>query len=275
MPPQDLRFDDLRLEGISRAGDATWLRVHPPGIAFDVGRGALKLSGAAQVFLSHGHLDHALGLPFVLSQRSRESAGTQVFAPAEVVPPLERFLRAASELEGEPYRYELVALSSGSRIPVGKGLVVEAFTVDHVVPALGFHLWRRRLRLREDLLGLDGPALAALRSQGEAIEIEDEELLLTYCGDTGPRVFELEPRLFRARILVLECTYITAELAEKAHRFGHLWLGDIAARADRFENERIVLHHLSRRHSWAEMRREVERLLPALAPRVLLLGEGE
>ena len=64
-----LTFGNLALEGVSRGGDRTWFRVHPPGLAFDVGRGALGLAGARDVFITHGHLDHCLGLPFVLSYR--------------------------------------------------------------------------------------------------------------------------------------------------------------------------------------------------------------
>ena len=39
--PVELRIGDLRIEGFSRAGDDNWFRIHPPGLAFDVGRGAM------------------------------------------------------------------------------------------------------------------------------------------------------------------------------------------------------------------------------------------
>ena len=47
-----LQFQNLRIEGSSRAGDASWFRVHPPGLAFDVGRGSLALAGADEIFLT-------------------------------------------------------------------------------------------------------------------------------------------------------------------------------------------------------------------------------
>ena len=59
--PAELRLGDLRIEGWSLAGDETWFRVHPPGLAFDTGRGTARLAGAHDVFLSHGHLDHSDG----------------------------------------------------------------------------------------------------------------------------------------------------------------------------------------------------------------------
>ncbi|HEX3555575.1 MAG TPA: MBL fold metallo-hydrolase, partial [Thermoanaerobaculia bacterium] len=104
MRPVELRFGDLRIEGWSRAGDDNWFRIHPPGLAFDVGRGALQLAGAPDVFLSHGHLDHALGLPYVLSQRSlHRLVHTRVFCPAEIAEALAAFLTAAERLEQAHY----------------------------------------------------------------------------------------------------------------------------------------------------------------------------
>ena len=88
-----LRFDELKIEGWSRAGDQTWIRVHPPGLAFDAGRGAASLVGARDIFLSHGHLDHALGVPFVLSHRAMQEEGaTRVFCPRAVAEPLTRLV---------------------------------------------------------------------------------------------------------------------------------------------------------------------------------------
>ncbi|HKI04859.1 MAG TPA: MBL fold metallo-hydrolase [Thermoanaerobaculia bacterium] len=276
MRPVELRFGDLRIEGWSRAGDDNWFRVHPPGLALDVGRGALQLAGAPDVFLSHGHLDHALGLPYVLSQRSlHRLAHTRVFCPAEIAEPLGAFIAAAERLEGAAYRYDLVPMAPGGRVEVGKGLTMEAFAVDHVVPGLGYHLWRRRRRLAPAFAGLPPAELIALRTEGVDTTDVVEDLWLTYCGDTGPKIFELEPRLFQAKVLMIECTFLGEEHRDKGERFKHLHLGDIAHWADEFRNEALVLHHLSRRFRVEELRAEVDRRLPELAPRIHILVEGK
>ena len=97
MAKTSLKLGDLTIEGTSIAGDQTWFRVHPPGIAFDAGRGAPPLAGARHLFLTHGHLDHALGVPFALSHRTMHGADvTRVHCPAEIANDLERLVRAAS-----------------------------------------------------------------------------------------------------------------------------------------------------------------------------------
>jgi ribonuclease Z len=276
MRPVELRFGDLRLEGWSRAGDETWIRVHPPGLAFDVGRGALQLAGAQDVFLSHGHLDHALGLPYVLSQRSlHRLAHTRVFCPAETAEALRAFIQAAERIENASYRYDLLPLAPGDKVPVGRDLTIEAFRTDHVVPSLGYHLWRSKRRLAAEHAGLPAEELAALRQRGVEMSETIEELWLSYCGDTGPGVFDLEPRVFESKVLVLECTFLGEAHRDKGGRFKHLHLEDIEKQAQRFQNQALVLQHLSRRHKVAELRTEVDQRMPELAPRVHLLVEEE
>lgn len=273
--PVQLQLPGLSLEGWSRAGDATWFRVHPPGLAIDAGRGAMQLAGSADVFLSHGHLDHCLGLPFVLSQRSlHRGASTRVFCPREIAPALADLVGAAARLENAHYAWELVPLVPGERVEVGRDHVLEAFATDHVVPTLGCHLFRRKTRLAPHLAGLPGEELAAMRERGEDPCETVEELAFSYAADTGPGIFDLEPRLYETAVLLLECTFLRQDHRERGGRYKHLHLDDLAEHAGRFQNQAIVLHHLSRRHAVGELREAVARRLPELAPRIHLLVEG-
>ncbi len=214
-------------------------------------------------------------MPFVLSQRSlHQSANTRVFCPAETAAALAALITAAEGLDRAPYLYELMPLASGDRVEVGRGLAVEAFATDHVVPSLGFHLWRSRRRLAAAFTGLPADELIALRERGvETSEVIDD-LWLTYCGDTGPAVFEWEPRLFDARVLMLECTFLGEDQRQHGMLFKHLHLEDIARRQGELRNEALVLHHLSRRYRVEDLRAEIERRLPELASRVHILVEG-
>lgn len=271
-----LTFDGLRIRGFSRAGDQTWFRVDPPGLALDVGRGASPLVGARWIFLSHTHLDHSVGIPWVLTQRRLQDLGpVKVFCPREVVDNLREYIAAAGRLEGEPLDTEVVGLEPGDSHPLEGGLRLEAFSAAHTVPALGCHLLRRRQKLRPEFEGMAPDEIAGLRRDGAEVVQESEEVWLSYCGDTGPAVFVNERRLFEARILLLECTFLSAETRRHGERFGHLHFQDLVAVADRFENEAIVLCHLSRRHRPADLEEAVERELPDLVQRIRFITADE
>jgi len=250
--------------------------VRPPGLALDVGRGPMPLTGVSDVFLSHGHLDHANGLPLLLSQRAFQGLGAcRILCPTEIVEALAGLLAAAEVLEGATFEYQLVGLSPGERVSLGSDFTLEAFATDHVVPSLGCHLWRRRRRLAAGLRGASEEEIAALRRGGHEVSETAEELALTYCGDSGRGILASEPRLFEARLLLLECTFLGADTRGRGERFGHIHLDDLIEVESRFRNEVVVLHHLSARHEPADLRRELERRAPRLAARLVQLEETE
>ncbi len=197
---------------------------------------------------------------------------TRVHCPEAAAQSLERFIAAAADLEGRSYDYVLAPLEPGARVEVRPDFTVEAFATEHPVPSLGYHLWRKRRRLAPELEGREPDEIARLRAAGTEVATEIEELLLSYCGDTGPSVFASEPRLFEAAVLMIETTYIGSALRSRGGEYGHLHIEDLVELRSRFENEMIVLHHLSRRHRPADLRRAVDQLLPELAGRVHVWG---
>ena len=276
MTPGSLALGELSIEGRSHAGEETWFRVRPPGLGLDVGRGASPLVGVRHLFLSHGHLDHVSGLPWVLSQRRLLGVGaTRVYCPAPIAADLERFVAAAEALERVEYAREIVPLAAGDRVELEGRFALEAFDLDHVVPALGCHLIRRRSSLAPELAGLAGEEIARRRAAGEAVEVEREEILLSYCGDTGAGLFDRAPKLGASRVVLVECTFAGEEALARGAAYGHLHAADLAAHADRLAGcETVVLHHRSRRHAAAELRGEIERLAPELAARVVLFPDA-
>ena len=96
--------------------------------------------------------------------------------------------------------------------------------------------------------------------------------LVCYCGDTAPDGLDNCPPIYESRVLITEMTFFRPEhRKEKIHKFGHTHLDDIIERAERFQNELIILAHFSTRYHENQVRRAVEKRLPeALRERVEL-----
>jgi ribonuclease Z len=260
----------LRLSGGSRAGEASLLLLPQLRLALDAGRLVRALVPMQHVVITHGHLDHLLGLPAWASQRCLQGMpGGVVYVPAALEHDVTELLGLCGHLEGgKPYDVEVRPVTCGERVKLRPGLELVFFATAHWVDSLGCRLeWQRR-RLRPEYVDLDEADLRTRRAAGEQLTEEVRTHLLAYLGDTGPDVFEREPWLANVEVLVVECTFLSEQDRERARQFGHMHLGDLTLVAPRLRNRYVVLTHLSRRHRLGPGSAAIRR---ALAP--LLGGE--
>ena len=86
---------------------------------------------------------------------------------------------------------------------------------------------------------------------------------VAFCGDTLIDVVEREEVVRKARLLILEVTFLDDRVSvEKARASGHVHLRELAERADLFENEALLLTHFSPRYSREEILIALDRGLP-------------
>ncbi len=250
--------------GRSRAGEESYYRLPTLRSALEIGRCPESLVPVPNVFVTHAHLDHAAGVAAYASQRTlHEMEPGRVFLPERAVEDFRTIVDLHRRLEGvERYRAELIGVSAGARVRIRGDLFVRAFAGRHRVPTVGYTFFESKRKLRKELREMPGDRLAQLRASGEEIAELVETPILAYPGDSTPEIFEAEPGIFRARVLILECTFLRAGDEERARRFSHLHLRDIAARAKDFENELVVLTHFSARYGREEIRALLEAGLP-------------
>jgi ribonuclease Z len=119
---------------------------------------------------------------------------------------------------------------------------------------------------------LHGDQIRDLRLQGIDVAAESLTPLVCFTGDTAPPGLDAHPDVYRAGVLITEMTFFRPEhRKEKIHKFGHMHLDDLLERADRFQNELIILSHLSTRTHDTEARRRLDQVLPeSLRSRVRL-----
>ena len=254
----------LPVRGVSVAGRETWFHLPTLHLAFDLGRAPTALVSVPNVFLSHAHLDHGAGLAYWCSQRRflRLPGGTARTHPA-AVPAWTKLLALHEVFEAVRYDARVEAMESGARVSLRRDLEVEAFEADHRVPALGFVASEIRNRLREDLAGHPPGEIRDAAARGEAVAGKVAIPLVAYSGDTGAGVFARAPRsFFTAKVLLLECSFVEESDRERSEKWKHLHLDEIAERADLFENEVVVLTHLTLRTSPGDIRKAIARGLP-------------
>jgi ribonuclease Z len=150
--------------------------------------------------------------------------------------------------------------------------VVTVFGTTHTIPSVGYVVWDRRFKLKEEYHGLPGDKIRDLRLSGTAVTREMRTPLLAYTGDTSPPGLDSCPAAFQAKILITELSFIRPNhRREKIHKFGHMHLDDLLERAEKFQNELIICAHFSTRYNAQEVRRLMEaKLPPSLRDRVKL-----
>jgi ribonuclease Z len=270
-----LRVCNIPIIGKSIAGQESFYRLPTMRSALEIGRCPSSLVAVANIFVTHAHLDHAAGIASYASQRTLQGLESgRVFLPQEAHEGFRRILELHVALEGvERYSAEVRPVSPGDRIPLRHDLAVEVVPGSHRVPCVGYVFCERRHKLREEFAGLSGAELARLREKGVAVAVETDTPLLAYPGDCDAGIFDRAPQILAARILLIECTFIRPGEEERAARYRHIHLSDIASRASDFRNEAIVLTHFSAKYSREEIAERVGTgLPPTLRERVHLFG---
>jgi ribonuclease Z len=260
----------LEIEGVSIAGHESFYKVPAFRCLLEFGRAPDDVLGYATVCLTHGHLDHAAGLAHHASRRRLTGLPpARVFAPEEAVPDLEAWLAISQRLENVDYGTRVTPAIPGESVLLRRDLQLTFLPGRHHVPTVGYLFSEVKHKLAPELEGLAGEEIAALRAAGREVAHREEIPLLAYPGDCGPEVFDAAPQLYRARVLLIECSFVGADDHERARKYAHIHISDIAERAGLFQNEAIVLTHFSLRYRPAEIRKALDALPAEISDRVI------
>jgi len=235
-------------------------------------RSGLGFRRFSRVLLTHGHLDHILGLGGLISTFSRwESVDHMEIYGGHRTLDRVNDLVFGVVLRGArpPVKIDLIDVKPGLLLE-GDQLEIVAFPVRHRGPGcLGYRFSEkpRRPFLPERAAALGVPAGPVRRHlvNGEAITLEDgrvvepEDVLgperpglsIALTGDTG-RVEGLVDAVRGVDVLVCEATYLQRDV-DMARRFGHITAAEAAWLAREAGVRMLALNHLSQRYRVREI----------------------
>jgi ribonuclease Z len=240
-------------------------------------RSSVGLVELGEIFVTHFHADHILGLPGLFktfSLRGRERP-LEVHGPRGLVDLLGSLKRVVGKLS---YEVRVVELEPGDVLE-RDGYRLAAFEVAHGVPAVGWSLIESTRPGRFDVETADalgvpsGPARGALQ-RGESVTLPDggvvsaDQVLgpprpgrkLVITGDTAPSESVVEAA-WGAEVLVTEATFSEEEL-ERAQETMHQTAAQAAGIAQRANIGLLALTHLSNRYFGPEIAREAREIFP-------------
>jgi ribonuclease Z len=241
-------------------------------------RSSIGLVDLEEIFLTHFHADHFLGLPGMLKTfalRGREGVPLTVYGPSGL---RELFATLRPFVGRLPYPLTLVELDAGERLERGD-YVVEAIGVDHGVSALGYVLAEHDRPGRFDVAAADALGVPPGRERGilqagdpvtlpDGSVITPDEVLgpprpgrkLAITGDTAPSP-QVVQAAHKADLLVHEATFGSEE-KERARETMHATAAEAAEVAKLAEVGLLALTHVSTRYFGSELLGEARAIFP-------------
>lgn len=234
-----------------------------------------------RILITHGHLDHILGLAGLLSTFSRWETidSLEIYGGRWALERIHDLLYGVV-LRGArpPMNIQFNSISQG-QIFEGDDFTIEAFPVYHRGPDCFGYAFKEKSRrpflpeLAEQLDIPPGPWRRDLVN-GQAVTLPDGRLIspdqvlgparagtyLVHVGDVG-RTDELVEVCLNADTLVIEATYLQDE-AQMARDFAHMTAHQAATLAVQANVKQLILTHISRRYRERDVIAEARAVFP-------------
>ena len=262
---RSFKLGDLHLDILSVGGHYTCVQFPHYKIAIDMGICPQTALKASTVFFTHPHTDHMSGVIYHLSTREMISAGRKntYVVGEEHLHGFTRMIESWRSLCKNDLNCEVVSLPIGQKYKLRENLWMESFRSVHRIPCQGYMLARQKKKIKASYKEYTGPALAAARKRGEEISNIVVENLCAFTGDSSHHVFAQQPSILKSKVLITEVTFFCDRITpKKATHQGHMHIQDLLRYESMFQNEHIVIMHLSARYSIQEVEKAVRKILP-------------
>jgi ribonuclease Z len=253
-----------KFDGISEGGIRTSIVFPALDLMFDFGAVNPDKIHISQILLTHAHLDHSAGIPYYVSQRSlRKLPPPKIYVPKSLEVNLKKVLDLYSVMEDFEYEYNVIGVDHFEPVALKPGYFFKALPSFHRIPSQGYTVFESKRKLKKEYSELDQTNIRSMKEKGEDPTEEIQNPIVSFSGDTKIEYLLKNEDVRKSQILFLECTYYCEKRGvDRAREWGHTHLDEIAANADAFENEALVLIHPSKRYSYRELNEWISKKLP-------------
>ncbi|GIL18652.1 MAG: MBL fold metallo-hydrolase [Oligoflexia bacterium] len=255
---------DLRIEGLSLSGIRTAIAIPELSLCFDVAQGHPFVLRQRKFFISHGHLDHAAGIPFIISQKKMHNEPPpQFYMPPSLIAPLTKIVETWAQIEQHNYSPQFHPVDEKSRIFLNPQYDIQPFRTCHRIESYGYCLIEKKKKLKKEFQNLSQKDLQILSQTHTDLNEVIETPLISFSGDTTIDFLDKQPWAKKSKTLLIECTYLDQrKTVAHAREWGHIHFDELLPRLSELECEKIILIHLSSRYSDKEAQKILSERLP-------------
>lgn len=220
-----------------------------------------------EIFISHLHGDHFLGLPGLLSTMNLlgRTDGISIYAPPQLADILNAIFSATRDVMVYPYKVIPLIMKQEEVILDDDTIRITAFPLNHRVPTFGFKFEEKFKKLKVNIEAIKKNNINPVHLQtlvtGRDVELIDGTVLkykdftippsrariFSYCTDTAPFV-GLSDFLKNTTTLYHEATFLI-DKHDRAKKTFHSTASDAGKLASDLGVEKLLMGHFSGRYN--------------------------
>lgn len=246
------------LYGYSRGGDRTCIVIPELDVVFDYGYAEHKAVPINNKLISHGHIDHigSLHTDHYFRWSNKIQCKQKYIMPEQCIVPYKMVVSGFAHMNGgKKGQINMIDIlknidvinsesCENNMIQLTNDYYCKSYLMDHRITSYGYIVYKKSKKLKLEYVGLDKTEYIALKKSGIEITEDIYSPIVGYTGDTSIDGVLKNTEFFNVPLLLIECTGFCKEDV-KNRLDNHIHIDDIYNNMNLFNNEKIVLYHIS------------------------------